>query len=76
MNFAYTDHAKERMAERRISKENIERALRKPDDVSNTKSGRKIARKLIKNKLLRIVYEEENGNFMVITAYYTQPERY
>jgi hypothetical protein len=76
MNFVYTDHAKERIAERRISKENIERALREPDDVLSTKFGRKIAQKLMRSKLLRIMYEEENGNFVIITAYYTQPERY
>jgi hypothetical protein len=76
MNFAYTDHAKQRMVERRISKEIVERAIKDPDDVSNTKFGRKVAHKLVRNKLLRIVYEEENGNYTIITAYYTQSERY
>lgn len=75
MNFIYTSHAEERMKERRISKESIEKAIRKPDVVSATRFGRKIARKLIRNKLLKIVYEEENDNYTIITAYYTQPER-
>jgi hypothetical protein len=76
MNFVYTDHAIQRMTERRISKESVEKAIKDPDDVSDTKFGRKVARKLVRNKLLRIVYEEDNGSYIIITAYYTQPERY
>nr|MDO8098508.1 DUF4258 domain-containing protein [Candidatus Njordarchaeota archaeon] len=51
MNFIYTSHAEERMNERRISKESIEKAIRKPHVVSTTRFGRKIARKLTRNKL-------------------------
>jgi hypothetical protein len=64
------------MAERRISKESIERAISAPDAVSSTKFGRKIASKLIRNKLLKIVCEEEIDNYVIITAYYAEPERY
>jgi len=38
--------------------------------------GRKIVHKLIKDKLLRIVYEKESDAYIVISAYYTHPERY
>ena len=64
------------MTERRISKESVEKAIKDPDDVSNTKYGRKVASKLIRSKLLRIVYEEENDSYTIMTASYTQAERY
>ncbi len=76
MNIDYTEHATEKMAERDISKKVVERALREPDKVLNTEFGRKIAHKLIKDRLLRVVYIQENDNYTVITAYYTYPERY
>jgi hypothetical protein len=64
------------MTERKIPKESVEKVIKEPDAVSTTKFGRKIARKLIKNKVLRIVYDEENGDHTIITAYYAKPERY
>ena len=50
--------------------------MSKPDKVLIGKINRKIAHKLIDKKLLRVVYEEDAKNYIVITAYYAKPERY
>lgn len=54
----------------------IEKSLKNPDVVLGGEVGRKVAHKLIKDRLLRIVYTTENDTYVVITAYYTHPERY
>lgn len=38
--------------------------------------GRKIAQKVRGDKLLRVIYEQENNIYIIVTAYYTEPERY
>lgn len=44
--------------------------------VFNSAFGKKIAHKLIRNKLLRIVYTQRSEKYVVITAYFTEPKRY
>ncbi len=76
MDIVYTRHAEEKIAERKPSKTIIEDALRSPDAVLDSVFGKKVAHKLIRNKLLRIVYTRESEKYVVITAYFTEPERY
>jgi hypothetical protein len=76
MGIAYTNHAEEKIAERKIPKTTIESALKNPDAVVSGTLGRKIAHRLIRDKLLRIVYEQADKEYIVITAYYTEPDRY
>ena len=76
MNFVYTNHAEENLFERKISKLLVEFAVKNSDLVSESMSGRKIAHKLINNKLLRVVYSKYNSTYVIITAYYTKPKRY
>lgn len=76
MKFDYTEHAKENIRERKLSKRAVENAVLNPDEVVESNFGRKIAHKMVKNKLLRVIYEEENNVYIIITAYYTKPERY
>jgi len=45
--------------------------IRNPDVVDNKGERRKIAQKLIKEKLLRIVYDDEDELIVVISAYTT-----
>ena len=75
MEISYTDHAERQIAERKIPKELIEATLLEAGTAIEGRFGRKIAQKAIKDKLLRIVYSTENGAYIVITAYYTRPER-
>jgi len=76
MKLVYTDHAKNKITERKISKKIIKNTIKTPDKISENKFGRKIVNKLVKNKLLRVVYSEKKDIYIVITAYYTKPKRY
>ena len=72
----YTNYSEETLADRKIKKTIIEAALFNPDEVFDGRTGRKIAHKLVGDKLLRVIYEFDNKAYIVITAYYTKPERY
>ena len=76
MNIIYSNHANEKIAERKISKSTIENSLKNPDTVMDSRAGTRVAHKLINDKLLRIVYRAEKQTCIVISAYYTHPERY
>lgn len=76
MKLVYTSHAEEKITERKIPKKIIESAFRNPDVILDTRFRRKIVHKLIKDKLLRIIYTKEKDTYIVITAYYAEPERY
>lgn len=76
MDVVYTHHAEEKIEERKLSKAIIENALKNPDTVLESVSGKRIAHKLIRKKLLRIVYRTESEKYVIITAYFTEPERY
>ncbi|MDE1823782.1 MAG: DUF4258 domain-containing protein [Candidatus Micrarchaeota archaeon] len=76
MDFQYATHAEEKISERHIDRHLIEETVLSPDKILTSSSGRKIAQKIIAHKLLRVVYEEKEGVYIVITAYYTKTERY
>ena len=76
MRIAYTNYAEEALTVRKISKGEIELALLNPEKISDGKQGRKIVHKTFGNKLLRVIFETEGNAYIVITAYYTNPERY
>lgn len=76
MNIIYSIHAQEKIAERKIPRKINESSLLNPDTVVSGREKTQIAHKLIKDRLLRIVYRIENEKYMVITVYCTHPERY
>lgn len=76
MEFDYTDHAHQNMTERKLSKKVIEEVVKNPESVAEARFGRKIAQKTFGKKLLRVVYEQEGNAYVIVTAYYTEPERY
>ena len=78
MKIVYTDYAEESLADRKISKKLIEDSLKNPDEIVEGKKNRKIAHKIIENKLLRVVFENEENTktYIVITSYYTESRRY
>ncbi|MEK6819798.1 MAG: DUF4258 domain-containing protein [Nanoarchaeota archaeon] len=76
MKVIYTDYAEETIADRKINKEIIEDALKNPNEIIKGKNGRKIAHRIIKDKLLRVVFEEDTKTYIVVTAYYAEPKRY
>jgi len=54
----------------------VEDVVLSPDQVREGKKSRKVAQKLIGNKLLRVVYSVDAKAYIIITAYYTRPGRY
>jgi len=76
MKFVYIQHAEDMAKERNISKKLTEDVINNPEKIVTSKFGRKIAQRIVNGKLLRVVHEKQNGIFIVITAYYTKPERY
>lgn len=76
MQFEYTDHAEEKILERKLNRKVIESVVVTPDKVIPAAFNRKIAQRKIGNKLLRVVYEEEHEVYIIVTAYYTEANRY
>jgi len=74
--FVYTEHADYKLKERSIDKKTVEFVLQNPDIVIDSRFDRKIAQRIIENKLLRVVFQKKNNTFKIITAYYTKPKRY
>jgi Domain of unknown function (DUF4258) len=76
MGYQYTSHAEESLLRRRIEKARVEDTIEMPESVIDSRFGRKIAQKTFGHKALRVVFEEEHGIYIVVTAYYTEIERY
>lgn len=64
MKFDYTDHAEENVGEGKLNKSIIEDVVKHPEKVLESRFGRKIAQKIVSNKLLRVIYEQK-GNTSV-----------
>lgn len=76
MEFRYTKHAEEKLLERKLSTGMVENVVSNPDNVEPTRFDRKIASRSINGKMLRVVYAEEGNVYIIITAYYTEKNRY
>jgi len=76
MKIIYSLHAQGNIRERKIREQDIVDTLLNPEKIIMSKKNRKIAQKIINNKLLRVIFKEYNNNYIVITAYFTKPERY
>ena len=68
MKWKWTTHIKHQIKERNISTELVESALEYPDEIVHGKKGRTIYQKIIDDKLLRVITENNN----IITAYLTE----
>lgn len=79
MDYELTRHAKERMAERRISEKLLENAMRYPSKVLYDENGKIMFKKLYagNKRLLIIVAERAKNQLKVITIIDTsKPEKY
>jgi len=66
MKIALSEHAKKRLIERGITKQNIEEAIEMPD-YTIKKVNKTEAYKKIKDKTLKVVYANENKFIKIIT---------
>jgi len=76
-----TEGVRRKIALRNISDSLIDEVLRNPDNMIEGKRWRLIAereylRESLGSLLIRVVYEESEGEKVVVTAYWTRPERY
>ena len=76
MEIEYTPHADFNISERKLDKKVIESIIKNPDKVIDSIYGRKVAQRVVNDKLIRVVYMSENGKIVVITSYPCKPERY
>lgn len=82
MKVLFTEHAelKFRILEEhgfKITKRQIEDAIRSPENVTKGRKGRLIAQRAIsESHLIRVVYQEDEGIIRVITFYPVRRRRY
>jgi len=67
LKWKWTDHVVFQMKERNIQRNYVEKTLSKPDEIVESKNGRKIYQKIFNKRLLRVIVEDNK----VITAYFT-----
>jgi hypothetical protein len=68
MDILFTFHAKKRMKKRKISLEKVKETLEKPVVISRAKDNKKIAYKNFREKVVEVVFVEENSNKIVISV--------
>lgn len=70
MKVVFTEHAKQRLKERKIEGKDVIYTLFAPDKYKPTHTDRICVSKKIGSKILEIIYTEEKENMIVITCYY------
>jgi hypothetical protein len=70
-----SSHAKRRIERYGLHEAMVIKALRRPDRIIFGRHGRKIAHKFMNDRVLRVIYEE-NDVMTVVTVYPTRRERY
>ena len=69
MRINYTHHAKQRMAQRKVSEEEIAETLESPDDLILGDGGETIAIKRFGNREVRVVCQEmDTDEFLIYTV--------
>jgi SOS response regulatory protein OraA/RecX len=64
----FTVHARQRMALRGISEEMVSRTLQEPEEITVGYRSRKVAFRRFPKGRIKVVYREEQGQVVVITA--------
>lgn len=72
--FIYTNHAKIRFDQRKLSENIVEDAILHPDRILPGMINKTLAQKNINGKTLEVVFVKENDKFVIITAYYLEEE--
>jgi hypothetical protein len=70
MNIIFTNHAKERVRERKISISDIKKAVLLPTSRLWSYSPTIKIQKIINGKTLEIIYEQKGQIIIIVTAYY------
>ena len=70
MNIVFSNHAKYRINERKISVFSIRQTIKNPSSKRIDEYGMIIVRKNFSKKLLEVVYKLHKSDIFIITAYY------
>lgn len=69
----YSDHIQKRLKQRRISQEQIEETIHRPDKTEPSHGGRYLAQKEFYGRILQVVAVKEVGKIVLITVYWKKP---
>lgn len=72
----FTKHAEHKLLDRNINKTSVKIALEKPDELLIGKNNTKNIHRVVNNKILRVIYREDEYYYIIITAYLTSKEKY
>lgn len=70
----YSDHLKQRMIKRKITRKQVEYTIESPDYVDLDEQGHERAHKRFGNRIVRVVYQETNTGTYLITAMKLHPD--
>jgi len=70
MNIVFTNHAKYRINERKVSVINVRQAVKNPDNKKIDEYGMIVVTKKFGKRSLEVVYKIQSNNIIIITAYY------
>jgi hypothetical protein len=66
MNIRYTRHARQRMAERKVSEDQVSETVESPDNVAVGDEGEMIALRDFGTHILRVVYSELEAETLLV----------
>lgn len=69
MEIKFTNHAKYRILERKIKMSDIKSTIKNPDFCGYTFDSKLVARKLVGDKTLEVVYTKIKSEILIITVY-------
>lgn len=70
MSIVFSEHAKDQLKRRRISKKLVFEIVVKPDEIGSSFKDRKLRRRMIGGKILEIVTRTEGNRITIVTAYF------
>ena len=71
MNVIFTQHASERLLQRRVSEEDVKLTIANPDSLEEGRGNTRVVTKSMGRRQLRVVYTVLPGEYLVITVYWT-----
>ncbi|OGW87189.1 MAG: hypothetical protein A3C35_00565 [Omnitrophica bacterium RIFCSPHIGHO2_02_FULL_46_11] len=75
MKFRYTDHILRRIKQRELSRQEIEETVSCSHRTEKSFGERYLARREFRGKILEVVYKEEFGSAILITAYWIKESK-
>jgi len=66
----FSEHALEKLAQRRIQRDLVERAAREPDHIFPSYGGRQIAYKKFGQKYLKVVFIKQGIDMVIVTQHW------